>query len=65
MNIIVKGIRYIANIGDCYKTLFPYTGVKFKVTGLIKWEFEYTLFVFQDELVDRLLFIKDKIFLKH
>ena len=21
MNIIVKGIRYIANIGDCYKTL--------------------------------------------
>jgi hypothetical protein len=22
MNIIVKGIRYIANIGDCYKTLF-------------------------------------------
>jgi hypothetical protein len=33
--------------------------------GLIKWEFEYTLFAFQDELVDRLLFIKDKIFLKH
>jgi hypothetical protein len=32
---------------------------------LIKWEFEYTLFAFQDELVDRLLFIKDKIFLKH
>ena len=31
----------------------------------IKWEFEYTLFAFQDELVDRLLFIKDKIFLKH
>jgi hypothetical protein len=28
--------------------------------GLIKWEFEYTLFAFQDELVDRLLFIKDK-----
>ena len=27
-------------------------------------EFEYTLFAFQDELVDRLLFIKDKIFLK-
>jgi hypothetical protein len=23
--------------------------------GLIKWEFEYTLFAFQDELVDRLL----------
>ena len=20
---IVKGIRYIANIGDCYETLFP------------------------------------------
>jgi hypothetical protein len=40
-----------------------YTGVKFKVTGLIKWEFEYTLFAFQDELVDRLLSIKDKIFL--
>jgi hypothetical protein len=35
------------------------------VTGLIKWEFEYTLFAFQDELVDRLLSIKDKIFLKH
>jgi hypothetical protein len=34
------------------------------VTGLIKWEFEYTLFAFQDELVDRLLSIKDKIFLK-
>jgi hypothetical protein len=33
--------------------------------GLIKWEFEYTLFAFQDELVDRLLFIKDKIFLNH
>jgi hypothetical protein len=33
--------------------------------GLIKWEFEYTLFAFKDELVDRLLFIKDKIFLKH
>jgi hypothetical protein len=32
---------------------------------LVKWEFEYTLFAFQDELVDRLLFIKDKIFLKH
>jgi hypothetical protein len=31
-----------------------YTGVKFKVTGLIKWELEYTLFAFQDELVDRL-----------
>jgi hypothetical protein len=31
------------------------------VTGLIKWEFEYTLFAFQDELVDRLLSIKDKI----
>ena len=29
-----------------------------------KWGFEYTLFAFQDELVDRLLFIKDKIFLK-
>jgi hypothetical protein len=41
------------------------TGVKFNVTGLIKWEFEYTLFAFQDELVDRLLSIKDKIFLKH
>ena len=27
-------------------------------------EFEYTLFAFQDELVDHLLFIKDKIFLK-
>jgi hypothetical protein len=27
--------------------------------------FEYTLFAFQDELVDRLLSIKDKIFLKH
>jgi hypothetical protein len=26
---------------------------------------EYTLFAFQDELVDRLLSIKDKIFLKH
>jgi hypothetical protein len=26
--------------------------------GLIKWEFEYTLFAFQDELVDRLLFIR-------
>jgi hypothetical protein len=35
------------------------------VTGLIKWEFEYTLFAFQDELVDRLLSIKDEIFLKH
>ena len=35
------------------------------MTGLIKWEFEYTLFAFQDELVDRLLSIKDKIFLKH
>ena len=44
---------------------YNYTGVKFKVTGLIKWEFEYTLFAFQDELVDRLLSIKDKIFLKH
>jgi hypothetical protein len=33
--------------------------------GLIKWEFEYALCAFQDELVDRLLFIKDKIFLKH
>jgi hypothetical protein len=32
--------------------------------GLIKWEFQYTLFAFQDELVDRLLFIKDQIFLK-
>ena len=31
----------------------------------MKWEFEYTLFAFQDELVDRLLSIKDKIFLKH
>jgi hypothetical protein len=31
------------------------------VTALIKWEFEYTLFAFQDELVDRLLSIKDKI----
>ena len=30
-----------------------------------KMEFEYTLFAFQDELVDRLLFIKDKIFLKY
>jgi hypothetical protein len=30
------------------------------VTGLIKWEFEYTLIAFQDELVDRLLSIKDK-----
>ena len=30
--------------------------------GLIKWEFEYALYAFQDELVDRLLFIKDKIF---
>jgi hypothetical protein len=28
----------------------------------MKWEFEYTLFAFQDELVDRLLFIKDIIF---
>jgi hypothetical protein len=28
--------------------------------GSIKWEFEYTLFAFQDELVDRLLFIKDQ-----
>jgi hypothetical protein len=36
-----------------------------KTSGLIKWEFEYTLFAFQDELVDCLLFIKDKIFLKH
>ena len=35
------------------------------MTGLIKWEFEYTLFAFQDELVNRLLSIKDKIFLKH
>ena len=33
--------------------------------GLIKLEFEYALCAFQDELVDRLLFIKDKIFLKH
>ena len=32
---------------------------------IIKWEFEYTLFAFQDKLVDRLLFIKDKIFSKH
>ena len=32
---------------------------------LIKWEFEYALCAFQDELVDHLLFIKDKIFLKH
>jgi hypothetical protein len=45
MNIIVKGIRYIANIGDCYKTL--------------------SLLASQDELVDRLLSTKDKIFLKH
>jgi hypothetical protein len=28
--------------------------------GLIKWEFECTLFAFQDELVDRLLFIKEE-----
>jgi hypothetical protein len=34
------------------------------VTRLIKWEFEYALFVFQDQLVDRLLFIKDRIFFK-
>jgi hypothetical protein len=34
------------------------------VTGLIKWEFENTLFAFQDELVDRLLSIKDKNILK-
>jgi hypothetical protein len=32
----------------------------YQLIGLIKWEFEYTLFAFQDELVDRLLFIKDK-----
>jgi hypothetical protein len=38
MNIIVKGIRYIANI------------------GLIKWEFEYTLFAFQDELVSFIIY---------
>jgi hypothetical protein len=30
--------------------------------GLIKWEFEYALCAFQDELVDHLLFIKDKIY---
>jgi hypothetical protein len=35
--------------------VFSNRRVKFKVTGLIKWEFEYTLFAFQDELVDRLL----------
>ena len=35
--------------------VFSSRRVKFKVTGLIKWEFEYTLFAFQDELVDRLL----------
>jgi hypothetical protein len=35
------------------------------VLSLIKWEFEYTLFASQDELVDRLLSTKDKIFLKH
>jgi hypothetical protein len=29
--------------------------------GLIKWEFEYTLFAFQDELVYRLLLIKDNL----
>jgi hypothetical protein len=34
------------------------------VTGLIKWEFECTLFAFQDELVDRLLSIKEKIIKK-
>jgi hypothetical protein len=43
----------------------PFWDSKPEVTRLIKWEFEYTLFAFQDELVDRLLSIKDKIFLKH
>ena len=28
MNIIVKGIRYIANIGDCYKNTLSVVNIK-------------------------------------
>jgi hypothetical protein len=61
--IIKKGLKQNLEINT--QVTRCQTGVKFKVTGLIKWEFEYTLFAFQDKLVDRLLSIKDKIFLKH
>jgi hypothetical protein len=63
-----QNLEIITQVTRCQKIIhyiacvFSSRRVKFKVTGLIKWEFEYTLFALQDELVDRLLSIKDKIF---